>query len=69
VRQSLLLLHLVAMRVLHKADSGRERWTVHVIGQPTDIHRAASPDGQVEDLLRDLGHTVEQSAAAAQNDA
>jgi hypothetical protein len=39
-----------------------------VIGQAADAARAAAPDGQVENLLGDLGHAVENRAAAGEHD-
>ena len=58
----------VAVAVQHQPDAGRERRAVHVIGQAADAGRTAAADRQIEDLLGDLGHAVENRAAAGQHD-
>src|SRR6202171_841672 len=58
----------VPVCIQHQADAGGKRRTVHVVGQPTDTGGTAAPDGQIEDLLGDLGHPVEDGAAAGQRD-
>src|SRR5205814_8107912 len=58
----------VAVRVEHEADAGRNGWTVDVIRKPTDTGRTAAADWQVENLLGDFRHAVEDRAAASQHD-
>ena len=60
---------VIALRVQHQPDRRRELGTVHVIGKPADAGRRSAPDGQIEDLLRDLRHALENRAAARQHDA
>src|SRR5439155_21169235 len=57
----------VAVRVQRQPDAGRERRAVHVIGQTADAGRAATANRQIENLLGDLGHAVEDRAAAGQH--
>src|SRR5438105_4339414 len=54
--------------IQRQTDAGGERRTVHVIRKSADARRTAAPDREVEDLLRDLRHPVENRAAAGQND-
>ena len=42
--QPLLLLSLVAMGVFNEPDTGRERRTVHVVGEPPEVDRAPTAD-------------------------
>ena len=56
------------MRIQHDANRRGEHRAVHVIGQPADADRTAAPNRQVEDLLGDLRHALENRAAAGQHD-
>src|SRR5262249_14511226 len=59
----------VAIAVEHQPDAGGERRAVDVIRQPADVARTAAPDREIENLLGDLRHAVEDRAAAGQHDA
>src|SRR5258707_486510 len=51
--------HHVAVTVEHEADAGRERRAVHVVGATAHAGRRAAADPQIEDLLSDLRHAVD----------
>src|SRR5262249_31177211 len=59
----------VAIAVEPQPDAGGERRAVDVIRQPADVARTAAPDREIENLLGDLRHPVEDRAAAGQHDA
>ena len=55
--------------IQHEADRGRERGIADVVGEPADTDRRTAPDGQVENLLGDLGHAFELRPSACQHQA
>src|SRR3954468_742434 len=59
---------VIPMAVHDEPDRSRKRRTVHVIGQSANADRCAAANGEVEDLLGDLGDAFEHGAAAGQHD-
>src|SRR5258706_8414333 len=47
-----------------QSHSGRERRAVHMVGKPADANRTAASDRQIENLLGDFRHPVEDGAAS-----
>src|SRR5438046_4415272 len=68
-RRARRLSYRIAIPVEDQADAGRERRAVHVIGEAADAAGAAAADRQVENLLGDFRHAVEDGTAAGQHDA
>ena len=60
---------LIAMGILDEPYAGRKGRAAHMVGEPPDIDRTPSANRQVEDLLRNLGHALQQGAAAAKHEA
>src|SRR5688572_18900605 len=59
----------VAVRIEDQPHRRGERRAVDVIGKAPDANGTAAPDRQVEDLLGNLGHPLEDRPAAGQHDA
>src|SRR5437588_6705367 len=68
-RRSRRLAERIAKRVQRQPDARRERRAVDVIGQAADARRASAANWQIENLLGDLRHALENGAAAGEHDA
>src|SRR6476661_3574343 len=68
-RRSRALSYPVSISVKGQPDTRGEGRAVDVIRETTDADRATAPDRQIENLLGDLRHAVENRAAAGQHDA
>src|SRR2546428_42566 len=59
----------IAIAVQRQPAAGGERRAVDVIRQAAHASRTSPANREIENLFRDLGHTVEDGAAARQHDA
>src|SRR5262245_5535203 len=60
--------HSVAVRIQRQTHGGAERRTVHVVGHAAHADRAAPANRQIENLLGDLRHALENRPAAGEHD-
>src|SRR5262249_13097293 len=67
-RRARALTHSVPIAVQRETDTSGKGRTVDVIGQPAHANRTTAPDWQIENLFGNLGHAVEDGAAAGQHD-
>src|SRR5439155_8797594 len=68
-RHTRRLTHEIAIAIQHQPDARRKRRAVDVIGQAAYARRTSAADREVEDLLGDFRHPVEDRAAAGPHDA
>src|SRR5438034_5854443 len=58
----------IAVSVERQPDTGREGRAVDVIGQAAHTNRTAAANRQIENLLGNFRHTVENGASSGQHD-
>src|SRR5689334_5736936 len=63
------LAHMIALRVQHQPHRRRKLRIGDVIGQPAHTRGTSPPDRQIENLLRNLGHALEDGASSGEHDA